>query len=187
MLAGRRRAAEAMMREYLAAQKRLAGTENLGYATGLGNLAEARRQQGDFAEARRMLEEALKIRRAKLPKLHPSLSLNLENLGQLSMSLADFEQAEIYLREANQINESLFGADSLSAARSRQRLAGIDQVVGRPLQARETLMQLVETYKRSQLTATQDYAFLLTDLGSVEYDLKLYADSEEHLRSLATR
>lgn len=111
--AGRFDAARSMLAEVVGLRRALLANDeraigSVDLATALNNLALAHMQLGDAESAQPLFEEALAMRRALLPPLHPELAQTLSNLGLLRQSGGDLDAAERELREAMQIRRRAF-------------------------------------------------------------------------------
>ncbi|MBL8243802.1 MAG: serine/threonine protein kinase [Rhodanobacteraceae bacterium] len=73
--------AEPLFREALAINQRIYGIGHLGTVVSLNNIAICLGRQGRHAESAALLEQAIAIRREKLPKDHPDLGHSLNNAG----------------------------------------------------------------------------------------------------------
>jgi tetratricopeptide (TPR) repeat protein len=73
--------AEALFRETLALNEQIYGVGHLRTVVALNNVAICLGRQGRHAESAALLEQAIAIRREKLPKDHPDLGHSLNNAG----------------------------------------------------------------------------------------------------------
>ena len=73
--------AEPLFRETLAINERIYGAGHLRTVVALNNVAICLGRQGRHAESAALLEQAIAIRREKLPKDHPDLGNSLNNAG----------------------------------------------------------------------------------------------------------
>ena len=88
--------------EVLVEQKRtfaFQGSANSEIARTLNNLGWAHVQSGDTEKGSRILEEALEMYRASLPKGHPAILMAAWNCGLVYMANEKFPAAEIHFRE----------------------------------------------------------------------------------------
>ncbi len=95
--------AAAAFREALAIGERT-GAAELWLASLRDNLALALAPLGDGA-ARRLHEQAFKVRRARLPKGHPDLGRSLLHIGLCLLADGAYDEAEAHFRSALQIFE----------------------------------------------------------------------------------
>ena len=69
-------------------------------APSLNNLAELLDEQGDYAAAKPLYEQALAIRKAVLGERHPDTAQSLNNLAALLESQGDYAAAKPLLEQA---------------------------------------------------------------------------------------
>ena len=117
--------AEPLLREAIAAWRRLAPDTPADVAVGLNNLAQTLRQQGRLDEAATTLDEAIAIRRRRFGNDHPLLANVLGHLGQVRNAQGDLARAEPLLREALAIRRKAYGDDHPDTATAFNNLASL--------------------------------------------------------------
>ena len=84
------------------------GPAHLEVAAVLSGLANVARRQGDYVEARRLLEESLAILENALGPDDPQVAGALTSLGNVQIGLGDFPAARLDLRaRARDLGEGL--------------------------------------------------------------------------------
>lgn len=106
------------------------GSNDLGVASALYNLAILRRQQGDFKEAEGLYRRALAIREQEQGPNHPDVAAVLNNLAGLEAAQGHYDDARPLLQRALTIREATLGDAHVLTAQSLNNLALLDAAQG---------------------------------------------------------
>jgi len=98
----------------------------------LSNLGLLRRQQGDFAAAESLYQQAMVIDRTLHGYVHPSNAHDLNNMADLFAAQGDFAQAESLYQEALDVYRTLYGDQHTDIAMTLQNLAVLYTDQGKP-------------------------------------------------------
>jgi len=101
----------------------------------LNTMGEVYTSAGLLEEARRLLEEALRVRLERLGGSHLDVAESQSNLGGLLVHVGEFERAQTLYEAALATRETQLGPQSLEVATSLTELANILGVVGRDAEA----------------------------------------------------
>ncbi|GEM_PF-3331979 len=86
--------AEYFCRRALESERRISGDKTKLYASSLSRLGKLAMLKGDFSEAEKLLNEAIRIKGELVGALHPDYALSLLNIGELHTQMGEFEKAE---------------------------------------------------------------------------------------------
>lgn len=103
---------------------------------------------GDYAQAERMLRDALRIRRQLLGTAHPEVAASSTALAQALIRQAEYAEAEKLLEAALAIERREHGEASRQVAASRQSLAELYQATGRLEDAAQQANEAIRIYQR---------------------------------------
>jgi CHAT domain-containing protein/tetratricopeptide (TPR) repeat protein len=150
----------------------LFGAESSEAATAMTGLGYSLTTQGDYAEARRMLERAVAIYRklypsGKLVPGHQSLAVSLEVLGILDCAEGDFAHAELLFRESLEMQRKLLGNDNLDTAGSLANLASMYSLTGDRARSKELYRESLAIKQRILGPDHPGVAMTLSNLASV--------------------
>jgi eukaryotic-like serine/threonine-protein kinase len=101
---------------------------------------------GEYAPSIEMLEASLRIRSSNLGELHPLVSATKNQLALPLIRTADYERAEILLREALDRNRSLYGESSTEVAANFYNLAELHQATGNLDEAERLARESIDIY-----------------------------------------
>ncbi len=121
--------------EVRAMVERLLGPEHPHALAVKGNLAAALMKSGSFVEARALEEELLEQKRSAYGDESMVVVKALNNLGNSSANLGDWEAAEDKLRRAVETSRKLVGDDHWLTVNSARNLAMVLELSGRPRDA----------------------------------------------------
>jgi CHAT domain-containing protein len=101
------------------------GSQHLGIAHSLSNLADVYKAKGEYAKAEPLYQRALLIRDKELGREHLDVTYSLEKLADLYYKMGNYAKAEpLYLR-ALLIREKVLGTEDLDVATSLNDLAAL--------------------------------------------------------------
>jgi Flp pilus assembly protein TadD len=167
-------AAEPLIRESLALQRRLLGPEDKEVAVTLVELSRVLQDRGRPEDAVPYAREALAIRRKVLGEDHRETSTSKSDLGLLLRDLGDLEGAERLFRENVATNERVLGPNHPNLSAAKGNLALVLNAKG-DLEAAETLAREALEIERRTLGETHvGYAITLNNLaGTLEVQGRL--------------
>jgi tetratricopeptide (TPR) repeat protein len=140
--------AEGPLRKALDIREKLLGRQDKDTASSLanvGSLLRDRAHKADLKDARLLLEDALRSRRALLGD-HPHVAVSMNKLALLLRDEGEYEQAKELLQEALKTRLKFVGADHHLVAVSLHNLAQVLQFMGDHETAKELFDQAVETW-----------------------------------------
>ena len=132
-------AAEKLLRESLAIDRRVLGPTHAETANTFNNLAAAVELQGRLGEAQSLLEEGLQAARATLAEDHPRVLVFTANLARIRIARGDATGAEASLRQVLSARQRLYPADEWRIAQA-QSLLGAALMARRRYDEAEPLM-----------------------------------------------
>jgi tetratricopeptide (TPR) repeat protein len=107
------------------------------HASAASNLGQMLVNQGQFDEAKPLLERALESWRSSLGDKHPNVAVGWNNLARYHMVRKEFALAEPMLRKAIEIWESSFGTAHPDYAKGLYNLGSLFQMQGKSRGAEE--------------------------------------------------
>jgi len=146
-----------------------AGDQEMLLAHLMHNLANLWRDQGDYAEARPLLERALGIQERALGPDHPDVAVSLNNLAGVLRAQGDYAGARPLFERALGIYEWVLGADHPDVARSLNNLAVLLRAQGDYAGARLRLERALGIYERALGPDHPDVATSLNNLALLLY------------------
>jgi CHAT domain-containing protein len=133
--------------------KRLFRGDHPLVATSLNNLGELYLEQGKFAEAKPLLEDALYMRiQLYKDQDHPDVALSANNLATLYQAQGDLSTADLLFRDALRIAKQSYGADNPSVALYLNNLAFAYQAQGKLTDAEPLFKDALEISRRLVVT-----------------------------------
>ena len=146
-------AAETLLTDALARQRRHFGPEHREVANTLGDLGLTLYSRGDFAKATPYFREALDMRRKLLGEDHLDVAEGLDKLGMALGNLGDYKSAEPLLRKSLELRRRLLPPNHPLLATSLSDLAVIVQSLGNASAAealyRESLAVMIKVQRRA--------------------------------------
>jgi tetratricopeptide (TPR) repeat protein len=106
---------------------------------------------GRPAEARPLMEDALRVREAQVGPEHIALAQTLYNLGCVLLDLGEPADAHAHITRALAIHEKAIGPDSLEGARYLSELGRAELDLERPAVARPLLERALELRERHEV------------------------------------
>ncbi len=134
-------------------------------------LANLRRQQGQFDEASALLEEVLKVRRELLGPRHLSVAVALNDRALISHDQGELEEAEPIYREALEIHRSQDPIDDLRMGETLVSLSALLQQQGHLEEAEIMSLESVERMRAAHGDAHPYVAFSLHNLAWLQHEL----------------
>ena len=113
-------------------------------AVSLNNLAALLREQGDYAAAKTLYEQALAICKEVQGERHPDTATSLNNLGELLQDQGDLAGAKVLLEQALAIRKAVLGERHRDTAVSLNNLAALLEALGDYAAAKPLLEQAVD-------------------------------------------
>jgi tetratricopeptide (TPR) repeat protein len=123
-------ASEQRVRELLALQERVAGTNHADYALALSMLGELRFVQNDWLAAEKLFRLALALRAQLLGDRHPDYAVSLMCLAGVLWRRGGVDEAEGLLRRALAIRYEVLGEAHPDSVTSRKELARLLRLRG---------------------------------------------------------
>ena len=160
-----------------------AQTSARGYhASALGNLAALYQVMGRLAEAQRVHEQALELKRGWFGTNHIEVGFGIANLSMVYMNLYDFDRAAALQAEAIDIFSSALGEDhpnvSIIAGNLAWSLKGQQRYEEAESAFREANRGISESLGAEHLNLTNLY----NGLGEMYAEMGRYADAEQSYR-----
>ena len=173
--------AEAMLREALTMERKLAG-KNGDVTTSLNNLAVILADRGKFAEAETVHRESLALTRKILGTDHADVATSLSNLAVVLMQESKPDEAETALREAVAIQKKRLGNDHPDVATTLNNLANVVQMQNKLKESEALFLEVVELQRKLLGNAHPNVAAGLNGLGLALLKQGRAAEAEPFLR-----
>jgi tetratricopeptide (TPR) repeat protein len=106
-------------------------------------------QQGRYAEAAAVAQEALRIAEAQAGPAHPEVALNLNNLGLIYRAQGRYAEAEPLYKRALAIWEKALGPEHPDVASVLNNLAGLHRAQGKYAQAEPLDKRALEIWTKT--------------------------------------
>jgi CHAT domain-containing protein/Tfp pilus assembly protein PilF len=135
-------------------------------------------QQGKYAEAIGVGEEAVRVAEATFGPDYPYVATSLTNLGVLYKTVGDYVRAEPLLRRAVAINEKFLGPNSLQVGTSVNNLAQLYSAQGHYAQAEPLLRRAITIWEKELGPHDPQVAIGLNNLGMALHAQANYAGAE---------
>jgi tetratricopeptide (TPR) repeat protein len=153
-------------------------TEALAHWHALIAEVEERYNQGRYAEAVPLAQQALTLAEATFGPEHPRVATSLQHLARLHRELGRYAEAEPLLQRALTIREQILGPEHPEVASSLNELALLSKDQGRYAQA-EPLLQRALTIREQALGVQHpEVAESLNDLAVLYQAQGRYAEAE---------
>jgi tetratricopeptide (TPR) repeat protein len=120
-----------------------------------------------FEEAEEQYERAVAIREANLGEDHPSVAINLHNLGEVQRLQGEYEDARITLERSLAMKRKHYGDDHPRVALTETALANVLLELDEAEKARELLELAVAVYRKGE-SSPNDVAEALFALARAE-------------------
>jgi tetratricopeptide (TPR) repeat protein len=174
---GNHEAAEKLLREGLAMNRRLLGDKHKELATGLSNLAFVLQEKGDLTRAEATFEQALAMQRDLFGNVHPDVAMTLSNLAYVYSALNDTRRELAAQRESLAIYRQLFPGDHPDVARVSNQLGFFLTEAGRYAEAEPYVRESLEMRRRLLGNDHPDVASSLTSLAMLQVATRKYSDA----------
>jgi CHAT domain-containing protein/tetratricopeptide (TPR) repeat protein len=125
--------------------------------------------------------EAIKIRKDKLNTSHPIYAASLFDLSFVYRNMGNYSNAESLLKESIDIRNSVFGENNQYSVESYAELAILYQIQYKPALAIEYYDKVIKYYSQKNLNSTPQYYLYLSNIASLNIDLKNYEIAEKEL------
>ena len=135
-------------------------------------------RQGRFAEATKLGEAILEIRRKVLGVEHPDYAGILNNLASSYLSQGEYAKAEPLLLEARDINKHVLGVEHPGYASNLNNLAGLYGSQGKSAKAEPLYLEARDIRKRVLGVEHPDYAMSLYNLAGLYQSQGKYAKAK---------
>ncbi|HEY0733475.1 MAG TPA: tetratricopeptide repeat protein [Herpetosiphonaceae bacterium] len=136
---------------------------------------------GNYAEARRYVEQALAIQQQLCGTDHPDTARGLSNLGVVLWRQGEYAEAQRRLEQALAIQERVLGLEHPDTAQSVYTLGGVLWFQGRYAEARRYAEQAVAIQRLVLGAEHPATARSLSSLGVVMESLGEYAEAQRYL------
>jgi CHAT domain-containing protein len=167
------------LEQALEMQRQLPNQDEL--ASTLNSLGVVFAQQGNFVEAKKSYDEALKIQVQTLGPDNANVADTLNNLGTLALDQSKYEEAQEYLQQAVNIKRKVLGNDDLHTAKSIINLAIIMDLQKKYDEAKILLNEVLKIQKKNYGNDHPDIAATLNNLGKISVASKDYDLAVEQL------
>ena len=142
------------------------------------NVGSFLREQGQYAEAKQLLEAAISIRE-HYPEAEDLLATSLSNLAGLYSYQGKLAEAEQLVERAHAIRERILGNDHPDTATSLSHLGLLAMQQGKLAQAEPLLLQALNLYQRSLGADHPAVARTMGNLAVLYEDQGRYTEAEE--------
>jgi CHAT domain-containing protein/tetratricopeptide (TPR) repeat protein len=181
---GQLRQAAAKAREVVTACEELFGRRHLATAAALSNLALVLENQGEYAAARPLYDQALDILKEVHGERNADVATCQNNLAELLKAQGDFEAARKLHERALATREAIFGREHTETAQSLNNLAlllyaGGDSAAAKPLLERALAIYRVALGPRHPATISllNNLAGILVERGEYAAASPLYTEA----------
>lgn len=143
----------------------------------LSNLGVIIKYQGDFEEAKFLMNSALLLDEKNFGSGHPTTLTRYSNLGLILMDMGDFTKAKSILSKAKEGSELLFGCNHLITATRYSNLALVHKALG-DFKLSETFLKKAIIINENILgTASPETAISYSNLADVLLDQGRYQEA----------
>jgi tetratricopeptide (TPR) repeat protein len=140
------------------------------------------RHRGNYAEARRLLKQAIEIKQKAYTHDHPTLATTYSHLGIVEQELGNLTEARELLREALAINELAYAHDHPTLAASYSNLGLLEYTLGNLPEARRRLGEALDVSHKAYAPGSAAVADACFHLALVEQELGNTAAASGHMR-----
>ncbi len=161
---------------------RVFGPNDKRTATVINNLANIKKQLGDFAAAERLHDECLTLRKSILPPNDPDIAQSLGNIANLYLATGRYAEAAKKGEEALAIRKTRLGAENLEVADNLNNLAAIFHTQGKFERAEPLLQESFRIRVKLLGRNRHDVAQSLNNLGNLYSDLGQFEKADRDLK-----
>jgi CHAT domain-containing protein/tetratricopeptide (TPR) repeat protein len=140
---------------------------DLARARRLSSQGVALERKGKYAEAEKLLQKALAMRKELLGEFHPDYARSLGLLAALYQTLGKSARAEPLLRKALEIRKQVLGEEHPDIAASLGSLARLYRSRGNTLQAEPLCRRALAITKKTLGESSPEYAYNLRSLADL--------------------
>jgi len=175
-------AAIPLMETAVAMQRKLWGAEPYpDYADALNDFGLLLREEGDYDQSEKVLQESLAMYRRLLGDRHPNVGNALNNLGLVQHRKGDLATAESTFRQALALQRELLGEMHPDVAMSLTNLAYVIHDTGDVEGALQTLGESLDIYRKLFPGDNPDVARTMNRLGYWYTEKRDYAAADHYL------
>lgn len=171
------REAEAATAEALRNLESAGKTHTAIYAITEGVLADTLRAEGNYGEAKRLVEHALALATETLPQMSPRIGILLTILGQLLQESGELPRAEQRCRRAVAIFEA--GSSDASLGNAYQNLAVILVKRGKFKPALDAVRHAIDSWNQAFPTNDPFLAYALSTKIAIYQELRQFREAEQ--------
>ena len=173
-------AAEPLLHEAIAIQRKLADGQRSIELEPRSNLASIRRMQGEYEQAEQLLREILTVQQESLGQDDRSVALTLNKLGETLRKQGKLQAATDMFRQALAMQRRLLVEDHPDIGRTLNNLSNALQMAG-DLESAEPLLREALARSRRRFGDKHDYvAIVLVNLATLLKNKQEYAEAEQH-------
>jgi tetratricopeptide (TPR) repeat protein len=152
--------------------------KHLDMAKSLGNLGKVYYYLGEYQEALKYEQQALKMFKIISPDNHPDRANSLSNLGSVYYDLSKYQKSLKYHQQALKMRESLYPGNHPDKAQSLNNIGLVYKALGQPPEALKYYEQALKMWDSVYTTNKHpDIAVTLENIGSLHQDLGKYPES----------
>jgi tetratricopeptide (TPR) repeat protein len=178
-----------LMREVLAMQRELRGTEpHPDLAEDINDLAALLDAHGDYDESEKLFLEAIAMKRRLLGEKHPEIAIGMHNLAMTLQDKGDLVRAESMHRQALAMQRELLGEVHPDVAIALNDLAFVQYDRGDTRGALATERESLAVYEKLFPADNPEVARIMNRIGFWLTEAGQYAEADRQLQgSLAMR
>lgn len=151
--------------------------DHTNIAVVLANLAGARRAQGRYDDALKLMQRARKIFETKLGPDHPNVGHIIGAIAAIHLKKGDFEQARPMLERSLAIAEKTLGPDHFNVAAALEQLGTLSLDQGDPEVALQHFERAVAIWSKKAGADSPGAASALVGVGAALLGAKRYDDA----------
>jgi tetratricopeptide (TPR) repeat protein len=171
-----------LMESAVAMQRKLWGAEPYpDYADALNDLGLLLRDQGDYDQSEKLLQESLAMYRRLLGDKHPYVATALNNLGLVQHRKGNLAEAESTFRQALAMQRELLGEVHPDVALTLTNLAYVIHDTGDAEGALQVLSKSLEIYRKVFPGDNPDVARTMNRLGYWYTEARDYPTADRYL------
>ena len=173
-------AAEPLLHEAIAIQRKLADGQRSVELEPRSNLASIRRMQGEYEQAEQLLREILTVQQESLGQDDRSVAITLNKLGETLRKQGKLQAATDMFRQALAMQRRLLVEDHPDIGRTLHNLSNALHTAG-DLESAEPLLREALARSRRRFGDKHDYVAIgVLNLATLLKDKQEYAEAEQH-------